>query len=319
MLDLSLVTKPLTPTENPGLDTLDPRFQEIATLVEAGEFQKAAEQTQALLQEGIVDIRVISYFLYGVFVEQQIPALPELLKAIVTIAGPNWAAVGPVAKKEKHTEAGLSWFLTRVHKRLVSTEEAKGDDWNKWTETITSDQTQAILDGAGSLRSALGPINLPSTRVVDALKPFEEWFKGFQKVVAAAKPAAPAEAPPAEEAKPADAGAAAPAAAPAGSGAPNRVQVEGSIYLVELQQKLQAFEALCKKEDFNKASIIAADVAAIVEKFDPRLYFPRLFAGFYNLSAKNVEKIVPVLETKETPQWKALEALYRVDLEAFVE
>lgn len=320
MLDLTLITKPLTPSDNPGLDTLDPRFQEIATFVESGEFLKAAEQTQTLLQEGIVDIRVISYFLYGVFVEKQIAGLAEILQAVTAILGPNWPAVGPVSKKEKHTEVGLSWFLQRLVKRLQSTEEAKGDDWKSWTETVTAEQAQAALDSTGGLRSALPPLNLPSTRVVDAIKPLEDWLKGFQKVVATAKPAEPApEAAPPPEAKPADAPKAAAAAAPAGNGngAPGSFQIEGSLYLMELNAKLKAFEVLCKKGEFARAAIVAADVAAIVEKFDPRLYFPRMFAGFYSLNAKNVEKLVPLLETKETPQWKAMEALYRVDLEAF--
>jgi hypothetical protein len=139
-------------------------------------------------------------------------------------------------------------------------------------------------------------------------------------LASAKPPEPPPEAAPAE-AKPEAKAAAAPAGqtVAAGNGSPDKFLVEGSVHLRELQQKLQAFEALCKKQDFAKASVVAADVAAIVEKFDPRLYFPRLFASFYGLSAKNVDKIVPLFETKESPQWKAMEALYRVDLEAFVQ
>src|SRR5579872_4187859 len=94
-LSISLLTGTLTPTENPGLDTLDPRFQEVASLVEAGDIAKAAEQTQAMLQEGIVDIRVISYFLYGVFLESAFAGLPDVFKALTLIFGPNWNAIGP--------------------------------------------------------------------------------------------------------------------------------------------------------------------------------------------------------------------------------
>src|SRR3954469_14349284 len=118
MLEIALLLNPFTPTENPGLDTLDPRFQEIAGLVEAGEFAKASEQTQALLKEGIADIRIISYFLYGVFLETGVSGLPPVFDALVQLFSTNWAAVGPAQKKEKHAENGVSWLFGRLLKKV---------------------------------------------------------------------------------------------------------------------------------------------------------------------------------------------------------
>ena len=94
MLDITLLTSPLTPAENPGLDTLDPRFQEIAGKVEAGDFDKAASDTQALLRENLVDIRVISYFLYGCFLEKGMSGLADVLLALRVLVTDSWPAVG---------------------------------------------------------------------------------------------------------------------------------------------------------------------------------------------------------------------------------
>jgi hypothetical protein len=318
MLDLQLLLNPLTPAENPGLDTLDPRFQEIAGLVEAGEFTKASEQTQSLLKEGIVDIRVISYFLYGAFLEQGLIGLPNVLAGLAALLGPNWAAVGPAQKKEKHAENGIGWFLQRLVKKLKAEEEAKSDEWTKWLEQTPSDAVPPILEKIEAVRAAMAVA--PSQKLTDSLKALEDWVKGYKTVVdaEAAKLAPP---PAAEEAKPeeAPAGAAAPArsAAAGAPGAGDAFVVEGSIHLQELGRKLAAFEQLVKKKEFARASVVYNDVTTIVEHFDPRLFIPKMFGNFYALSMRHLDELLPDLEKKESPGWKAMEQLYRVDVDTF--
>jgi hypothetical protein len=86
----------------------------------------------------------------------------------------------------------------------------------------------------------------------------------------------------------------------------------------ELRQKLAAFETLVRKKDFARASIVASDVGNIVEHFDPRVYLPKMFSKFYTLWFQNLEQIEPALQTKETPAWKAMDMVYKCDLDAFV-
>ncbi|MEZ0229406.1 MAG: type VI secretion system protein IglI family protein, partial [Planctomycetota bacterium] len=202
MLEIQLLLNPLTQTENPGLDTLDPRFQEIAGFVEAGEFAKASEQTQALLKEGIADIRIISYFLYGVFLEVGLGGLGQMLQALGGLFGPNWAAIGPVQKKEKHAENGIGWLLARLTKKLKAEEEAKSPDWNKWVETVPATAVAEMLQRIGEVRAAMAVAN--SQKLADQLKSFEDWVKDFQKIAEAesqkAADAVAAAAPPPEAA-----------------------------------------------------------------------------------------------------------------------
>ncbi len=317
MLEIQLLLNPITPTENPGLDTLDPRFQEIAGLVEAGEFGKASEQTQALLKDGIADIRVISYFLYGCFLESGLTGLPQILQALISLFTTNWAAVGPTQKKEKHAENGVGWFLSRLTKKLAAEEEAKSDEFNKWIEQVPADKIQPYLDKINELRTAIAVAN--SAKLPDAIKAFEDWIKGFKNVVdAEAKKAADeaaASAPPPEE-KPAEVAATpgAPSAAPAADGA---FMVEGSVHLKELARKIAAFETLVKKKQYARASVVYNDVTSILEHFDPRVYIPKMLASFYSLSMNNLDSLLPDLEKKETPSWKAMEQLYRVDVDIF--
>src|SRR3954469_12768090 len=97
-LDLGVLKGTLTPAENPGLDTLDPRFQEIAGLVEAGETAKAAEMVEGLIRENILDIRILGYYLFGAFNERGLSGMEEVLEVTKGLLGDNWAAFGPVKK-----------------------------------------------------------------------------------------------------------------------------------------------------------------------------------------------------------------------------
>src|SRR5437016_11056314 len=109
MLDLATLQKTLTTPGTPGLDTLDQRFQDIAALAEAGDYGQCAERTAALFQEDIYDIRLLGYFLYGVFAERGVPALVEIMTTLSALLGESWPAIGPVKKKEAHTQSGLLW------------------------------------------------------------------------------------------------------------------------------------------------------------------------------------------------------------------
>jgi hypothetical protein len=320
MLEIALLLNPIAPTENPGLDTLDPRFQEIAGLVESGEFAKASEQTQALLKEGIADIRVISYFLYGVFLESGLLGLPQLLQALAGLFSTNWASVGPTQKKEKHAENGVGWFLGRLTKKLKAEEEAKSEEWNKWVEEVPAASVPPILEKIAEVRTAMAVAS--SQKLADALKGFEDWIKDFPKIAdAEAKKladAAAADAPPPEA--PVEAAADGSKPATPSSGAPSAegaFMVEGSVHLRELARKIAAFETLVRKKQYARASVVYNDVTSIMERFDPRVYIPKMLASFYSLSMNNLDSLLPDLEKKETPSWKAMEQLYRVDVDIF--
>lgn len=322
-LDLKLLDKPLTAAENPGLDTLDPRFQEIAGLVENGDYAKAAEQTEALIREDILDVRVIGYYLYGIFSERGLGSLGDILGVISRLFGENFEAVGPAKKRDVHFQSGIGWFLNRIVKRLGDEEKKKGDDWNAWIGAVNAETAGAYLEKSDALNKAM-LAKMQSPKLSDPLKKLQDWLKAYQKLVyVPEKPAEkPAEAPKEEkaEAKPGGAAAARGGAAVAGGEQVvfDRPMAEGSFHLQELIDRLKAFEVLCQRKQFEKASLVAAEIAATIEKFDPRLYFPRLFAGYSSLLAQHFDAISKHWENKEQPAWKAQEQLLRVDLAAFV-
>ena len=97
---------------------IDPRFMDITTLVENGDYEEAATQAEGILAEGAYDIRITGYFLYGVFLEQGLGGLTAILQCLTKLFTENWDAVGPVKNREKHAQTSLNWFLRQLVKNL---------------------------------------------------------------------------------------------------------------------------------------------------------------------------------------------------------
>lgn len=85
-----------------------------------------------------------------------------------------------------------------------------------------------------------------------------------------------------------------------------------------LLRKLAAFNALLDSGDAAKAGIIASDVLSTVERFDPRVYLPALFSRFFSGLSTHAHELEPFLHGEDSLPQRALEQLYRVDLDAFL-
>jgi hypothetical protein len=94
--------------------------------------------------------------------------------------------------------------------------------------------------------------------------------------------------------------------------------VEGSYHLELLVKKLKAFDCLISEQKYINATIVADDINAIIASFDPRIYFPKLFVNFVLKSATSITNLTSCEEYKESPIWHAMQDLYRVDLDSFV-
>ncbi|RME73466.1 MAG: hypothetical protein D6776_07020 [Planctomycetota bacterium] len=327
MLDLTLLAPPLESDGPPGLDTFDERFQSIVGMVQAGRFQEAAEATAAVLRERRYDIRLIGYFLYGVFLEQGTAAIAPIFETLGSLLTDSWEQIGPERKKERHAQNGLLWFLTRLHAQLQHEQDRDTEQWRRWVEQTSVEQAEAIGERIEALRRVLGE-TIEAPKVLELLPKLGTWARGFHRLVydeAERREAAAAEPEPEPEpevAPAASSGDAAPAAAAAGAAVvpgASGPQVAGSVLLQELIAKLAAFERLVDAGAFERAAVVAADVNERIESFDPRRYFPALFATYYRKLSEHVDELEPHLEDRDTLRWQAMDQHYRVDLDAFAE
>ena len=91
----------------------------------------------------------------------------------------------------------------------------------------------------------------------------------------------------------------------------------GSYHLAQLYKKIAAFQSLIEKKKYEQASLVAFDIDETIENFDPRLYFPEIFAEFSLQYSMNIQEILNSKKYVKSAEWQALKALYKVDIDRF--
>ena len=326
-MNIELLQGTLEITENPGLETIDPRFSDIATLVMEGNYEEAAAQSEAILEEQIYDIRIIGYFLYGHFIEQGVGAMADIYQCLANLLRDNLDAIGPAKNREKHIQTILNWLMKQLIKKLQYEEGKNSNLYEGWISEVSSDQVQEALDAGEDLRRALGPVLEDAAGpVLDGLMKVNDWLTAFQRLVYREPEPEPEEETEDlgdEEAKEGieeerqEAG-----RKEAYVSIPrldeDEISVEGSFHLKLLIRKLEAFDRLISEEKYSSATLVADDINTIIANFDPKVYFPRLFTRFSLRFAANINELVAFEEHKNSAEWQAMQELYKVDLESFV-
>jgi hypothetical protein len=318
--------EPLPVTESPGLESFDPRFMEVSSMAQDANYSGAASLAGEILEEGIFDIRVIGFYLYGCFAERGPGAIAVIFRCLSSLLTRNWEAVGPVEKREKHAQSSLNWLVKTLVKKLQYEENAKGHTWEEWIGNTSADEVGEALEATGDLQRSLGmALGESSATVIDGLTKVATWLRGFHQLVyRESEPEAEGEGEPGgEEAGGEAAGGPAPERRGRAAGMEQNggggTLVEGSYHLGLLMKKLEVFDRLITEEKFPRAAIVASDINAILSSFDPKLYFPKLFSRYSYLFAVNISELAQYDEQKESAEWQAMEEYYKVDIDGFAE
>jgi hypothetical protein len=321
-MNIDIINTTLEVSEDPGLDIIDPRFVDITGFAENAEYMDAAVLAGEVLEEGVYDIRITGYFLYGIFLEQGVGSLAVIFECLTKLLTENWEAFGPVKNREKLTQNSLNWFLKQLNKKLQYEEDKKSEVYEQWVEEVSSDDVEEALEGNEQFRRALSTtLEELAEPLLESLPKVNDWLRSFQHVVyrePEPEPEVEEEFEPDEEVEPAEEEPARISAPPSPPTADAAVLAEGSYHLGLLQRKMAAFERLIVKEQYPKAAIIAYDINKIIKNFDPRIYFPRMFSKYSMLLALNIGEITTFGEHKGSVEWQTMQDLYKVDLEGFV-
>jgi hypothetical protein len=95
------------------------------------------------------------------------------------------------------------------------------------------------------------------------------------------------------------------------------VEVTASYRFVELTQKMEAFEELIKAGQPRRAAVVAEDIQQLIQDFDPRVYFPAVFANFCAVFAENADALSGHWKDRGSFAWQALGHAYKTDLDRF--
>jgi hypothetical protein len=313
-MNIELLHGTLSVSPNPGLETFDPRLSDIASLVQEGNYEEAASQAELVITDDIFDIRIIGYFLYGYFLEQGIEGMPAIYQCLSGLLGGQLEALGPSKNREKHIQTALNWLTKQLLKKMKYEEDKNSSSYEAWISTVSSDRVQEALDAGEKLGLSLGLVlEDDAGSVLEGLKKVNEWLAAFQKLVyRAPDDELENRDVDGEDQTRGDSGQSPTAFMGLGAG------LEGSFHLELLLKKLAAFDHLVSAEKFSSAALVADDINSQLANFDPKLYFPKLFSRFSQLFAAHINELTAFEEHRNSVEWQALQELYKVDLESFV-
>lgn len=322
----------------PGADIAAGLLGEIQDLSSRTEYDAASERAAGAIQDGGTDIRALSPFLLGVFLERGPESLPIVLGILRSALSDRWSAVRPEARKTRVVDSALSWLFRAIVVQIDFHTKMEDATFRGWAGANSTTVGHPSLEASSALRAAIAAVIVDERSTVQLSELTVRVQAQFNRIEAALPVAVATREPPPEkevqekqpddeddEAQEEDAesegmspghfwGPEPTLIAPSATAPTLEISPAMEIFL----RKLAAFEALVARGDLERAAVVAEDVRSTLESFDPRVYFPRLLASYARVLATHVNDIAPHWESIGSPPWRALEQLYRVDLDAFL-
>ena len=311
-------------------DSTDPRLDEIATLVQNGEFIEAARLSELIISSGIYDIRLVCYFLYGYWLENGLVGLIDVADSLHNIIGNNWEVIGPINKREKVFEKSLEWLFKQILKTIQYENSKKTIIWEEWKNNTHSDDINNILESSDIFRLSFNDrFDNKLSHLIDLWSKIEKWLSIFQQVECQSALESSklivngiddeiVELDDSKEEKS--------TASNTTNTIPSYQQkltgteciIQSSYHMDMLIIKLNAFEKLIEEENFPKAALIADDINYTLRNFDPKFYFPKVFETFVRLQAINFSELEIYENHRDSQHWQVMQEWLKVDIDGFV-
>jgi len=309
----------LLAAEAPDLESSDERLEKVNGLVSKSAYLDAARAAEALLRQGLYDVRLVGPYLLGLFIEGGLEAMPVVFQGLSRTLLINWQFFGPRERKDVFADGGLRWMLKVLNKHLEHHERLKDETWQRWSAPSNREPLEQALTLSEEIFSAFARA-MPRNGCEAPFRRLSQWLEGHLQSLPSPAPMEEPEPEHVEKPEEVEEESQAPSqpAKPVRAAASAGPTMPVSPALAQLMLKLTAFDTLVARQDFQRASVVAADVLNVVEHFDPRVYLPALFSRFFAGLSTNAEQVEPLLQSTETLSFRALDQLYRVDLETFL-
>lgn len=313
-----------------GFNSTDPRFDEISTLVQSGNFTEAARLSEVIISSGIYDIRLICYFLHGYWIENGLVSLIDLMYSIHNITVNNWDAIGPIHKREIVFEKSVEWLFKQILKKIQYEERKKTVVWEEWKKNTHSDEINNILEFGEIFRSSINDrFEYKLKYLIDLWSKIEKWLSIFQQIECQQSEVVlklefdDVEVESMEIDNQKEKKSILSEEENKTYYSTNKLKnkfftIESSFHMNLLLRKLSAFEQLIERGDFLKAALIADDINQIVGNFNPKFYFPKTFETFLRLQAVNFDELDIYSEHRESRIWQMMQEWMKVDIDSFI-
>lgn len=309
MITLEPVHKALERMDVQGRELSLDTFNQIAGYVEKEEMAEAVKVMVAVFSEGILDARVIFYYVYAFFLDQGIQSFSGSFSLLTQILEAHFERLTPAQGAEKHFQKGLSLLMSQVLKRFRYSERStKSGKSHSVIRQMTVTEFDQLMEGVAcftqvvqqkwklaSLEEGLLHLTkkLEEVRCLSVPEKEEPLFPIQEEVENL-----PEEVPePRQQAL--------------------RASFE-SPQMEVLLAKLTMFERLMEKNDYRKAALVSKDITRLIDDFDPSVYFPKVFSRYLSLLAKHVDALSEEWEKESSLQWGCLNKLYHADPDQFM-
>lgn len=235
----------------------------------------------------------------------------ELERAVEQTAEP----VRGVARLGRHVDAlmgrlyeSFAYAHEREPPRLQRALEGDGEAWSVLLDAVEQSLSERKLAGANweSLRGLIH--NVVSGRDHAKSEPTTAQAAGDRKVSEQEPTAAPSD-PACTEREPSTEAAALHA---------DHVALRVSKEFFELRRRLDAFQTLVGRHDFEKAALVAGELSECLNKFDVSSFFPDLFASLFEGQVKYAAELEPFSMRGDGMRERSLRHLYRTALDRFL-
>lgn len=331
MFDEGLFARALT---RPAHDASAAALDEIMHLAQSANYEPAAQRATELIEAGCKDVRAFIVYALGAFAEHGPGVVPALFDAIRAVLVRPASDSIPASSSSRTMDTALR-FGFRIMKAQLDFDERQNEATRRvWARHLTADCAAAVLRACADLRKAIHEVveaPLCELELGAVIARFEAYFS--RNTPEAQPPprvsgepherledvASPPLAPLSERTAAASRQALPSFARRVSDHEPETGSLAVSPALHHFIRKLEAFEQLVTNGSLGKAAIVADDIRNVIAAFDPMIYFPNLLAPHFRLLSHKIEDLSPYWEQGATPVRDALEQLYRVDLDAFVE
>ena len=156
-------------SENSGLDSKDPRFDRIISMVESGSYAEAASLSQTMLEGGIFDIRLVCYYLYGYWLNKGLASLADVLNSFNSIILNNSVVLSLDYTLNSRLEKSLYWVFMQLTKTIQYEAKKHTLLWQQWQTNTTENELNNILKAGESFCTVIKHQGNDNTKVLIGL------------------------------------------------------------------------------------------------------------------------------------------------------
>jgi hypothetical protein len=154
-LPANLLDGRLAASQEPEDASSATRIAHAAQLADRGEHPAAAREAAGLIEAGIHDIRLIGFYLFGLFLQRGISYLPALLGRTAALVADDLAALRPGRRKLQVVSSASAWLFEHVSAQLQFHARQRGATWEAWCGEGDSALPDTIAAGCTKLTLAL--------------------------------------------------------------------------------------------------------------------------------------------------------------------